>query len=261
MTGAHWVLTWIRSEPFRRADFGELPNGNCRLSSHLCTKLAETAPTWGKLLAPWAEYVAQRLWASTNPAKSERRLSTPLTQRHRRIAKNQAPIATTKLPTLERLCRGCGTRIPSESNHCGKCNVDNATKRIVEIARAGRIAGHTPQAIAKEAATHRKLREAQRDWKVTDQPDWLTERFFRDKIQPGLSLLSGTAIANQIGVSRWYGGRIRDGYIPHPRHWRAITRLVGLPANEEITLNSNAKVQQSGLSSPRNGAAITLGDV
>jgi CRISPR/Cas system-associated endonuclease Cas1 len=228
-----WVLDWIRSEPFRRADFGELPNGNCRIASRLCTKLSETAPTWGQLVAPWAEYAARRLWASTNPAKSERRLATPLTQQHRRIAKNRPEFAEVKVPRFERVCRGCGTKIPSSSNHCGKCNIQNATERIVEISRAGRIAGHSPEAIAKEAATHRRLRKAQRDWKATDQPDWLTERFFRDEVQPRLSQLSGTAIANQIGVSRWYGSRIRDGYVPHPRHWKPLTKLAGLRANRE----------------------------
>ena len=29
--------------------------------THLCARLSETAPTWGKLVAPWAEYVARDL--------------------------------------------------------------------------------------------------------------------------------------------------------------------------------------------------------
>ena len=39
-----WVLSWVRREPLRRSDFFETPNGNCRLMSHLCTKLSEAAP-------------------------------------------------------------------------------------------------------------------------------------------------------------------------------------------------------------------------
>lgn len=112
--------------------------------------------------------------------------------------------------------------------HCGKCNLDNATKRLVEVSREGRVAGHTPEAIAKEAATHRKHGKARRRWKSSDQPAWLTEQLFREKIQPALARTSGTAIANQIGVSRWYGGRVRDGYRPHPRHWQALAELVGV---------------------------------
>ncbi len=29
-------------------------------------------------------------------------------------------------------------------------------------------------------------------------------------------------IARQIGISRWYAGRIREGYRPHPRHWERL---------------------------------------
>ena len=74
-----WLLSWIMRGPLGRADFFEAANGNCRLMSHLCTKLSETAPVWGKLVAPWAEYVARTLWASTSRAKSSRSPSTPLT--------------------------------------------------------------------------------------------------------------------------------------------------------------------------------------
>jgi len=28
--------------------------------------------------------------------------------------------------------------------------------------------------------------------------------------------------------SRWYAGRIREGYRPHPRHWPALAELVGV---------------------------------
>jgi hypothetical protein len=41
--------------------------------------------------------------------------------------------------------------------------------------------------------------------------------------------MSSSAIASRIGVSRWYAGRIRQGYRPHPRHWQALARLVGTP--------------------------------
>src|SRR5262249_1751552 len=78
-----WVLGWVMHEPLRRADFFETGTGNCRLMSHLCAKLSETAPTWGKLVAPWAEYVARTLWASTS-SRTRSTIPTPLTQRHRR---------------------------------------------------------------------------------------------------------------------------------------------------------------------------------
>jgi CRISPR/Cas system-associated endonuclease Cas1 len=64
-----WVLHWIKREPLRRSDFFETSNGNCRLMSYLCVRLSETAPVWGKLVAPWAEHVARTLWDTRCPQR------------------------------------------------------------------------------------------------------------------------------------------------------------------------------------------------
>jgi hypothetical protein len=98
----------------------------------------------------------------------------------------------------------------------------------VEVARAGRVAGHTPEAIAKEAATHRNHAQARAAWNPAKQPTWLTEQVFSQKIQPVLANASASAISRRIGVSRWYAGRIREGYRPHPRHWQALAELAGV---------------------------------
>jgi len=186
-------------------------------------------------VAPWAEHVARSLWVSTSPAKSERRLSTPLTQQHRRAAKGRPPLPEVKTPTPERLCRGCGKRIEGDSKHCKKCDLQIATERLVEVARAGRIAGHTPEAIAKEAATHRRHAQERATWNPAKQPTWLTEQVFSDKIQPELAKISPTEIAKRIGVSRQYAACIRDGYRPHPRHWLVLANLTGIVADHPET--------------------------
>jgi CRISPR-associated endonuclease Cas1 len=226
-----WLYQWLSTEPLCRADFFETATGNCRLMSHLCVRLSETAGTWAKLIAPWAEHVARTLWATTSPSQSERRLSTPLTQQHRRVAKGRPSFAEVKAPKPERLCRGCGKAVQGRSINCAECDVDIATERLVEVARAGRVAGHTPEAIAKEAATHRRHGQERAAWNPAKQPSWLTEQVFSEKIQPALAQASATSIAKRIGVSRWYAGRIREGYRPHPRHWQALAQLVGVSPN------------------------------
>src|SRR5258708_39680882 len=81
----NWLLSWVAREPLRRADFFETSTGNCRLRSHLCAKLSETAPTWGKLIAPWAEWIAQFLWDSVRKRiRSVHTFPTHLPQRRRR---------------------------------------------------------------------------------------------------------------------------------------------------------------------------------
>jgi len=59
------------------------------------------------------------------------------------------------------------------------------------------------------------------------QPDWLTSEVFVKQIQPLLANISNSAIRSRIGVTRWYAGRIREGYLPHPRHWQVLAELSG----------------------------------
>jgi len=230
-----FVLNWLQSEPLRKSDFWEDRNGNCRLVSALAIRLSETSDTWRKLVAPVAEHVARELWSSiSRPASTLalRPIATRLTQRTKREVKG-SDVPLVKVPKPERVCYGCGKAIQGTSINCAECDRDIATKRLVEVARAGRVAGHTPEAIAKEAATHRKHAQARAAWNPAMQPEWLTEEVFSEKIQPALAKASATAIAKRIGVSRWYAGRIREGYRPHPRHWQALAKLVNLSKDTE----------------------------
>ena len=225
-----FVLNWIQSEPLRKTDFTEDRNGNCRLVSALVTRLSETADTWRRFVAPVAEYVAQALWSSmSKPASTpaRRRIATRLTQSRKRAVKG-SEVPSVKVPKPERVCRGCGKAVQGTSVHCAGCDIDIATKRLLEVAKEGRVAGHMPEAIAKEAATHRKHAHARAAWNSAKQPTWLTEHVFLERIQPALARASVTAIAKSIGVSRWYAGRIREGYRPHPRHWQALAELGGV---------------------------------
>jgi CRISPR-associated protein Cas1 len=236
-----FILNWVQNEPLRKSEFWEDRNGNCRLVSALAIKLAQTSQTWSKLVAPIAEYVAQVLWASiARPSSTvaRHRIATRLTQRNKRGVKG-SDIPLVKVPKPERACRGCGKGLQGDSAHCTKCDLQIATRRLVEVAQAGRIAGHTPEAIAKEAATHRKHAQARAAWNPAKQPAWLTEQVFSENIQPFLAQTSATTIANKIGVSRWYAGRIREGYRPHRRHWAALAELAGVSqshSREQCTL-------------------------
>ena len=115
--------------------------------------------------------------------------------------------------------------------NCASCAVDNATTNMVAAALIGRKAAHSPEARAKQANTQRRNAQAQHSWEPSSQPSWLTEEFYSEKVQPLLAAMSSSAIARHISVSRWYAGRIREGYRPHPRHWQALTELVRLAAN------------------------------
>jgi CRISPR-associated endonuclease Cas1 len=227
-----FLLHWLQSEPLRRSDFWEDRNGNCRIGSSLAIKLCETSDTWRKLVAPVAEYVAQALWSSASkriPAftPSRRRIATRLTQRIKREVKG-SDVPEAKQPKPEHVCSGCGKPIRAERNHCASCAIGGATERLVSAARIGRVAARSPEARAKHVASRRRHAQACSAWNASKQPAWLTAEVYSKKIQPLLAGISTSAIRSQIGVSRWYAGRIRQGYRPHPRHWLALAGLAGI---------------------------------
>src|SRR5229473_4140625 len=53
-----FLLDWITREPLKREWFLEQRDGNCRLMPQLAIQLSETAPMWGRAVAPIAEWVA-----------------------------------------------------------------------------------------------------------------------------------------------------------------------------------------------------------
>lgn len=224
-----WLLNWIGREPLRRSDFFETGSGNCRLMSQLCIKLSTTAAVWRKLIAPWAEYVAQALWSGMKSRHvDDSVLPTRLTQQRRTESKGKVWTPRVKFSKADHLCRGCGKQITEGRTHCGQCAVSSATERLIDAARVGRQTASSPEARLKRANTQRQNALAQHAWKPSDKPAWLTKRLYSGKIQPLLNSMSTSAIARQISVSRWYAGRIREGYCPHPRHWLALAILGGV---------------------------------
>jgi CRISPR-associated endonuclease Cas1 len=224
-----WLLSWISSEPLRRTDFFETATGNARLMAPMCAKLSETSTVWKKLVAPWAEYVAQTLWAGTKSGHTGNSvLPTRLTQQRRTETKGKVWIATVEPPKTDHFCRGCGKTIPDESTHCADCAVDAATKRLISAASLGRVAARSSEARVKQRASRRRHAKACSEWDASTQPAWLTSEVFSEQIQPLLADIPTSAIRSRIGVSRWYAGKIRQGYRPHPRHWLALAKLVGV---------------------------------
>jgi hypothetical protein len=104
---------------------------------------------------------------------------------------------------------------------------------MLDAARIGRQTANGPEAQLKRASTRRRNALAQNAWKAADEPTWLTDKFYSEEVQPLLPSTSASTIARTISVSRWYAGRIREGYKPHPRHWKALAKLVGVAGGRE----------------------------
>jgi hypothetical protein len=222
-----YLLNWILEQPLRREWFFEQRDGNCRLMAPFAVRLNDTAAMWARAVAPLAEWVARQLWRRKREQKIEP--PTRLTQAHRREAQGGA-LAQVELaaPKRKNICRGCGKTLTRGRDHCAQCAVSLASERLINVAGLGRAVAHTPEARVREGQKQRQHAEARNSWTPSSKPDGLTDKVYEERIQPALAKLPNSVIASRIGVSRWYAGRIRQGYRPHPRHWQALAKLVGV---------------------------------
>jgi CRISPR-associated endonuclease Cas1 len=222
-----YLIDWVTREPLKREWFFEQRDGNCRLMGSFAARLSETASLWGRAVAPYAEWLAHTLW--TRRPVNDPGPATRLTQRRKREARgHSSPQLAQPAPRLQHLCGGCGKPIRPERTHCAQCAVASATERLADVARLGRLVAKSPEARAKRSSTQRRQTTAGWSWKPSNQPAWLTEDVYSNKIQPLLPGISTSAIAKKIGVSRWYAMRIRKGSRPHPRHWQQLAELLAV---------------------------------
>jgi CRISPR-associated endonuclease Cas1 len=222
-----YVLDWLTREPVPREWFFEQRDGSCRLMNPFATRLAETAPTWARAVAPIAERVAQMLWDTVPRSKARlQHRAIPLTERHRRDAKSQpeAPVVAPLPPPS--VCRGCGLMLQRGRRHCNECARAVASEAFPLVMEEGRIAAQRPEARARRAETQRLHERAKAAWRPSEQPAWLTPEAYAERIQPRLAALKITKIAAVLGVSVSYAAAIRVGLRhPHPRHWLALATL------------------------------------
>ncbi len=229
-----YLLDWITRERLRREWFFEQRDGNCRLMGSFAVRLSETASTWGRAVAPLAEWVSRTLW-STIP-KPARQLSpaTRLTQGHRHQAKGSpSSLPPMDPPRPPAVCRVCGASIMFGRSYCASCAVIVSREGLIEAAKLGRVAGHSPEARARQAEKQRRHAAALKAWHPSDKPNWLDEETYRRKIQPRLSVITVPALSSALGISQPYAAEIRTGRcLPHPRHWLALARLVGVEPDQ-----------------------------
>ena len=190
-------------------------------------RLSETARTWGRAVAPIAEWVARAFWSTI------RRPDTPLTTRlihaNKRKANSAALPAPPCTPKPENVCLGCGKPVASASTRCASCSVEVSRDRLLEVARRGRIASKSPESRARVAATQHRQQTARWSWQPSSQPSWLTDELYTNQIQPRLLSATLSEIASAIGVSIPYASDVRKGKKrPQARHWRALAELLGI---------------------------------
>ena len=231
-----FVLDWIAREPIRREWFFEQRDGNCRLMASFAVRLSETAPTWGRAVAPIAEMIARTLSSVIKKQMRSGLPATRLTQSLRREARPTLAKASPEKPLKPlRICHTCGDILKRGQLYCESCALPAAKERFGDVARLGRIASHTNEAEIKRSRSRQRHAAALKGWDPTALPDWLTEQVYHEKIQPGLAEVTVLAISRALGISGPYATDIRAGRRrPHPRHWQSLATLVGVSLTLQV---------------------------
>jgi hypothetical protein len=223
-----FVLNWIQTERFSKADFWEDRNGNCRIATPLAKKLCETTNTWRRLAAPVAEWVAQALWnSSRSSAKDEQVLPTRLTHRRKSEGRgNTFELRIKPLPCPTKICEVCGAPVV-RSRYCKACAVEAARENMAQVALIGHSRPKSKRVkdrISKRISDHAVVNTW---WDPKSLPSWLTEEYYVQKIQPLLRGKKVREIAERMQVSQPYAAFVRSGRRrPHPRHWEVLAQLV-----------------------------------
>jgi CRISPR-associated endonuclease Cas1 len=229
-----FVLHWMQTELFRKADFWEDRNGNCRIGSPLARRLCQTADTWRRLAAPVAEFVSQALWSSSrNSASGEQLLPTRLTQRRKsegRGKKFELRIKLTARPT--KICEVCGAE-GVQNRYCKSCAVETARENMSRAALIGHARPKTQRVKARISKKISQHAIANTWCDSRSLPSWLTEECYVQKIQPLLRGKKVREIAEPMQVSEPYAALVRSGQRrPHKRHWETLSELVGVAAQD-----------------------------
>lgn len=256
-----FLLDLLEDRIFTARDFGELPNGICRIAAPLTHELALTLPHWRECLRPIAVSLAQTFRealvhggaaprAPSASARSTQRtkpgqgksslLATP------RKASQPRPYAARKwrTPTVEArpsspiACALCGEPVlKRRRRHCEACmpkpRREHGLRAIAEARKAlaaQTAAGNDPRSSAAvnrargEAISERHRRN--RAWQ-REHPCGRNEAWFKREIGSRLDAFSLREIAEATGLSLAACSRIRAGAkAPHPRHWDALLALV-----------------------------------
>jgi len=101
---------------------------------------------------------------------------------------------------------------------------------MVEIAQRGRAAFlNSEKSRARLAASQKKQCAARRGWLPSSLPVWLTQSTYREMILPRLAQITVPALARTMNVTEPYAAEVRKGrHIPHPMHFQALAKLVGV---------------------------------
>ena len=225
-----YVLDWITRQPLKREWFFEQRDGTVGLMATLAARLSETASTWGRAVAPVAEWVAQAFSSSQSRSADRKHfVPTPLTQRRRSEGRGKKHTARANpVPRQAKICEVCGTE-GVQNRYCSSCAVEVSRENMAQVALIRHAKPRTPQVKARISKTLSDHAVANSWWSPSRLPAWLNEECYVQRIQPRLRTVKVREISEAMRVSKPYAALVRAGRSrPHPRHWLGLASLIGV---------------------------------
>jgi hypothetical protein len=254
-----FLLDLLEDREFIARDFGELPNGICRIAAPLTHELALTLPHWHECVRPIAAGLAQTfrealanngaMPRSRSVSKQKRRIASafdpsPLSATPRK-ASQPRPYATRawRAPTVEArppnpiTCAMCGELVlKRRRRHCEACMpkarreqglraIETARKALAAQTAAGNDPRRSPDVNRARGEAISDGHRRNRSW-AREHPCQRDEAWFKSEIAPKLDAFSLKEIGKATRLSLTACSRIRAGAkVPHPRHWDALRKL------------------------------------
>ena len=200
-----FVLDLLASREFRKEDFFEMGNGQCRLLPPITGELIQTGPRWARAVLPEAQRVAATLleMGGTGGRTFKR-----------------ARIDGLRAPNNPVGGRGVSTR-PRRGHRVVMREHPQPTAIQAGEASDPR---RSPEAGAKRRKAMARLARENKRWDQTNGPtDAAT---FTREILPQIRALPLNALMEATGLTKGACSQIRAGKtVPHPRHWRTLREL------------------------------------
>src|SRR5208337_2439525 len=225
-----YLLDWVSREPLKREWFFEQRDGNCRLMAPLAARLSETASTWGRAVAPFAEWIAQNLRTpERQPPNRDQRVPTRLTQRRRSEGRGNEFVPSSPIAHRPpKICAVCGVSL-KRGRYCGTCATEVAREKLIAFGPVARVTAQSEEAQKARAETQKIHASEIQTWIDSGSQTTVDENTYLTKVQPKLASVTVSAISLALRISEPYARDIRAGRRrPHPRHWQALAKLVGV---------------------------------
>src|SRR5208337_1981822 len=225
-----YLLDWVSREPLKREWFFEQRDGNCRLLGAFATRLSETAPTWGRAVAPFAEWVAQTLRTPhRKPANKDQTVPTRLTQRRRSEGRGNEFLPCSPISQRPpKICAVCGVSL-KRGRYCGTCATEVSREKLIAFGPAARVTAQSEKAQSARTETQKIHAAEIRSWIDSGGQTTVDETTYLTKVQPKLASATVSSISLALRISEPYARDIRAGRRrPHPRHWQALAKLAGV---------------------------------